>query len=686
MSSLFHNMFLEETKDQIDYIEKEFLKLEKNGYDDEIIVSTLRMAHSIKGVCNTLNFSNMAKISHLLENVLVDLKDGKTSIQTVIIDILFKLLDSLKKERENISLNKKESLDIKKLTAEVESLYSNLSKNEPEDILKEESKQEEIKMQEKEIKKLEEEKVERQELKLEEDELFLVNNVVEYLNIYKIAIYFSKGTKMKSGKAFLIINNLLGIGEIVQTTPNNYENLKDEEFSDAFFVILATRSSQKEVYENINVISEIEDIGILNIREGKGIDKKKNFKNLGTNKNQVSSVRINMNDIDELLNLMGEFVIDRQKLFDISKSLKRKYGKDEDIIRLNDNLRKIEFITSKMENIIMASRMLPLEYIFSRYERLVRDLSKKLNKNIKIEVYGEKTKIDRNIIEALVEPITHIVRNSIDHGIEDIEERKKSNKSEVAKIVIGARREKDNALIEIKDDGRGINFDKIKEKIRKETFDNEKMEELSEKSLLNYIFESGFTTSKKINELSGRGIGLEIVNREIGKLNGIVDVKTKKNIGTKFIIKVPITLKIIKALLVEICDFRYAIPSSLIIEIIKFKEKKDLNKHLEFVDGKYYYFWKDKELINVLNLANYMSFDCLNTQKTYLIILGHSEKRFGIIVPNILRNENIVIKDLTHFMGKDKIMGENLGILGVSTLGDGGFAQVLDIASLVKEL
>lgn len=679
-------MFLEETKDQIDYIEKEFLKLEKNGYDDEIIVSTLRMAHSIKGVCNTLNFSNMAKISHLLENVLVDLKDGKTSIQTVIIDILFKLLDSLKKERENISLNKKESLDIKKLTAEVESLYSNLSKNEPEDILKEESKQEEIKMQEKEIKKLEEEKVERQELKLEEDELFLVNNVVEYLNIYKIAIYFSKGTKMKSGKAFLIINNLLGIGEIVQTTPNNYENLKDEEFSDAFFVILATRSSQKEVYENINVISEIEDIGILNIREGKGIDKKKNFKNLGTNKNQVSSVRINMNDIDELLNLMGEFVIDRQKLFDISKSLKRKYGKDEDIIRLNDNLRKIEFITSKMENIIMASRMLPLEYIFSRYERLVRDLSKKLNKNIKIEVYGEKTKIDRNIIEALVEPITHIVRNSIDHGIEDIEERKKSNKSEVAKIVIGARREKDNALIEIKDDGRGINFDKIKEKIRKETFDNEKMEELSEKSLLNYIFESGFTTSKKINELSGRGIGLEIVNREIGKLNGIVDVKTKKNIGTKFIIKVPITLKIIKALLVEICDFRYAIPSSLIIEIIKFKEKKDLNKHLEFVDGKYYYFWKDKELINVLNLANYMSFDCLNTQKTYLIILGHSEKRFGIIVPNILRNENIVIKDLTHFMGKDKIMGENLGILGVSTLGDGGFAQVLDIASLVKEL
>lgn len=681
-------MFLEETKDQIDYIEKEFLKLEKNGYDDEIIVSTLRMAHSIKGVCNTLNFSNMAKISHLLENVLVDLKDGKISIEAMVIDILFKLLDSLKKERENISLKKEEFLDLNKLTLEIEDFYSNLASNKlDEDIVEQKPKNLQIKANEEEKKesKGKEDILQKEELKLEEDELFLVNNVVEYLNIYKIAIYFSKGTKMKSGKAFLIINNLLGIGEIIQTTPNNYENLKDEEFSDAFFIIIATRSSQKEVYENINVISEIEDIGILNIREGKGIDKKKHLKDVKAN-NQVSSVRINMTDIDELLNLMGEFVIDRQKLFNISKNLKRRYGNDADIIRLNDNLRKIEFITSKMENIIMASRMLPLEYIFSRYERLVRDLSKKLNKNIKIEVYGEKTKIDRNIIEALVEPITHIVRNSIDHGIEDVEERKKSNKSEVAKIVIGARREKDNVLIEIKDDGRGINFDKIKEKIRKETFDTEKMDELSEKSLLNYIFESGFTTSKKINELSGRGIGLEIVNREIGKLNGIVEVKTKKNIGTKFTIKVPITLKIIKALLVEICEFKYAIASSLIIEIIRFKEKKDLNKYLEIVDGKYYYYWKGKELINVLNLASYMNFDCLDTKKTYLIILGHSEKRFGIIVPNILRNENIVIKDLTHFMGKDKIMGENLGILGVSTLGDGGFAQVLDIASLVKEL
>lgn len=678
-------MFLEETKDQIEYIEKEFLKLEKDGYDDEVIVSTLRMAHSIKGVCNTLNFSNMAKVSHLLENILVDLKDGKISIETIVIDMLFKLLDSLKKERQNISLNKEEHLDIKKLTSETKFLYSKLNQGKDVDKNIQEKKENNIKTNIDKTEKPKEINTKRKELKLEEDELFLVNNVVEYLNIYKIAIYFSKGTKMKSGKAFLIINNLLGIGEIIQTTPNNYENLKDEEFSDAFFVILATRSSRKEVYENINVISEIEDINILNIREGKGIDKKNKLKDTKSN-NQVSSVRINMNDIDELLNLMGEFIIDRQKLFDISKKLKRKYNKDEDIIRLNDNLRKIEFITSKMEDIIMASRMLPLEYIFSRYERLVRDLSKKLNKNIKIEIYGEKTKIDRNIIEALVEPITHIVRNSIDHGIEDIEERKKSNKNEVAKIIIGARREKDSVLIEIKDDGRGINFDKIKEKIKKETFDKEKMKELSEKSLLNYIFESGFTTSKKINELSGRGIGLEIVNREIGKLNGIVEVKTKKNLGTKFTIKVPVTLKIIKALLVQICEFKYAIASSLIIEIIKFKEEEDLNKYLECVDDKYYYYWKEKELINVLNLATYMNFDCLESKKRYLIILGHSEKRFGIIVPNILRNENIVIKDLTHFMGKDKIMGENLGILGVSTLGDGGFAQVLDIASLVKEL
>ncbi|WP_432666634.1 chemotaxis protein CheA [Wukongibacter baidiensis] len=682
INDVYYSMFLEETKEQIEKIEQDLLLLENGNGSMETINDIFRMAHSIKGASATMGFEEMEKLSHSLENLLSKIRDKEIYIDVNILNIFFKGIDGFKYIHQSLSKGEECVIDLNELIEEIDDIVKNGKGSEKKQVVLDDGKEELDK-------KNDAQEIDDIDLELSDYEKALCEKIDLELKLYKIIIIMSSNTKMKSVKAFLIANNLMGIGDIITTDPIDFEQLPDEDFKNTFKIVIATQKEYEEIYKNINSISEIEKIVIKKVRDSKKeVMTPQNVKIVekqgSVKRKEISTIRVDVNKIDKLLNLVGEFIIDKEALNQISDELKRRYKGDPLVSKLVSMIPHINYIGTELQETVMSTRMLSLEHIFNRFPRMVRDLSQKCNKDINFVIEGKETEIDRGIIEELIDPLTHILRNAIDHGFETMAERKLKSKDEVGTLKLIAKHEENNVVIEIEDDGKGINVERIKQKvIEKDLAREEELQTLSDSEIINYIFEPGFSTAKEVTDISGRGVGLNVVRENIRKLNGIIEIKSEEGIGTKFIIKLPLTLAIIQALLIGEECYTFAIPITSIIETLRIKEE-EMEEKIHEVGSFEVFDWRD-QAIPIVRVGEYfeVSKERAN-KKVFIVVVGHSEKRFALIVNKLLGEQEIVIKSMGAFIGRDKLLGNIKGISGVSVLGDGRFAHILDIASLTR--
>ncbi len=524
--------------------------------------------------------------------------------------------------------------------------------------------------------------------KLKELDEYVINIIEEAkekgLNSYKITISLSSQCMLKSARAFIIFNTLESMGDIIYSNPP-VEDIEDENFDLSFVVILISKVDGYKLKEALEGIAEVEKVDITLIEDVKkaigkegtstkmNVQHKSSPSNMKDNKTNIvnrekkigKTVRVDIDRLDNLMNLVSELIIIKTRMDDLSESSNRE--------NMVEAIEYLERITTSLHDAVMKVRMVPIERVFNRFPRMVRDLSKELNKQINLQMLGEETEVDRTVIDEIGDPLIHIIRNSIDHGIEMPEERTRLGKPEEGKLILKAYPDGNNVVIEVIDDGRGIDPVKVKDKaIQKEIITEQEGDMLSEDEIVALLFTPGFSTSDKVSDLSGRGVGLDVVKSKIESINGSVEIETNINIGTKFIIRIPLTLAIIQALLVRLGNEIYAIPLSSITEITDIK-KEDIRD----IQGQEIMLYRGKT-IPVVKLNKLLNIDFNEDVDEYVVVVVRKgEKQAGLLVDSLIGQQEIVIKPLGKYLSKIKYLS------GATILGNGSISLIIDVNSLI---
>ncbi|SHG93134.1 chemotaxis protein CheA [Tepidibacter thalassicus] len=512
------------------------------------------------------------------------------------------------------------------------------------------------------------------------------------LNSYNIKIELDSNCMLKAARAFLVFKSVEEDGEIVYSNPS-VEDIEDENFDKEFDIIVLTKLQEEELRDKLKNISEVKDViikdftGDTPIRnnidnkqsEDKVISKNEinkvvqgKIKNNKEKQNKQrrgktgKTVRVDIDRLDNLMNLVSELIIVKTRLEDIDISSKTQ--------NMNEAIEYLERITTSLHDAVTKVRMVPIERVFNRFPRMVRDLSKELNKEINLIMEGEETEVDRTVIDEIGDPLIHLLRNSIDHGIETPEVRRSLNKNEVGTVKLLAYPDGNNVVIEVCDDGAGINVEKIKNKaVEKGIISKEQAALMDDKEASNLIFAPGFSTADKISDISGRGVGLDVVKTKIEALGGLVEIETERNKGTKFIIRLPLTLAIIQALLVMVGSEKYAIPLNNIKEITNIDKNK-----IRKVEGKDIVLYRGKTL-PLVDLGEVIEIDEKrekDLEEVTVVIVKKGDKDLGVIVDKLIGQQEIVIKSLGKYLS-----GINF-IAGATILGNGSVALIIDTNSL----
>ena len=673
----YHAIFIDETREQLEEMEKEVLAFETGGADGETINIILRMAHSIKGSASTMQLTEIKEVVHLLESLFTKVRSGDAALEGLVMDIVLEAIDTLKELHRFLWDKDFEAPDTTSVISKLKLFEGKAAKTAPENIV---------------------DKSIHTDSDFTDEEANLLRKAKCSGEKLKITVIMNEDAELKSVKAFMICHGIEELGEIMSISPDNYEELEDEEFGSRIVLLLCTEQGEEAVRSVLESITELKDISIKAFMkpEAEGTPKVKSSKaepnifskgcefKYDKKIDEKTSVRVNINKIDKLINLMGEFVLDKEALGRLSKELKKKYGKDPSVLRLIDVFAHISYLGSEMEELVLSTRMLPLGNIFDQFPRMIRDLAIKHSKKVNFIIEGKETGIDRGIIEELVDPLNHILRNSIDHGLETEEERIRNGKDPVGTIRLSASQGKNHVAITVKDDGKGIDVVRVREKaLEKGIISGKESVNLSDEAMLQYIFEPGFSTARKVSEISGRGVGLDVVKSNISKLHGIIDIDTAPNEGTTFTIKLPLTLAIIKAVLMEEGPCTFAVPVSSIVEIIRMRGVDC--KELIHKTGKNEVFSWGDHAIPLVRIGSYFRLNrAVNRDKSYIIVVGNGERKLALMTEQVIGEQEIVIKSIGDFAGSDKLLGEMEGVSGVSILGDGSFAQVIDIAAIMR--
>lgn len=660
------DVFVEEAKEHLQSMNESLLELEKDISNSSIINELFRVAHTLKGMAGTMGFTNMANLTHEMENVLEGVRSNEIILNESIIDVIFECFDVLDYSVSLIATTGEEDDD------NHESLIYKL-----QNIL------------EKDMDNLDDNNSSEDPISLEIDEYVL--NVIEEaqkkgLMTYRIYIKLSPQCMLKSARAFIIFNTLETLGEIIYSNPSA-EDIEDEKFDLDFNLIFVSKVSKNELNEELNNISEIDNIEIKPVLEGKLKDTQtqdvdNNLKRVSkpsiqkdekTNKGNVinkdrkigKTVRVDIDRLDNLMNLVSELIIIKTRMDDLSETSNRE--------NMVEAIEYLERITTSLHDAVMKVRMVPIERVFNRFPRMVRDLSKELNKEVILKMYGEETEVDRTVIDEIGDPLIHIIRNSIDHGIETPEERIKNGKSREGTIILKSYPDGNNVVIEVIDDGRGIDPEKIKDKaVEKDLVSPQEIEIFSEEEIINLLFMPGFSTSEEVSDVSGRGVGLDVVKSKIESINGSVEIDSELNIGTNFIIRIPLTLAIIQALLINLGNEIYAVPLSSITEITSIEES-----HIRNIQGQEIILYRGKT-IPIVRLNKLLGIETNdNIEEQIVIVVKKGDKQAGLLVDSLIGQQEIVIKPLGKYLSNIKYLS------GATILGNGSISLILDVNSII---
>ncbi len=662
--SQYLGVFLEESKEHLGNLNEQLLNLEKNPGNLAALNEIFRAAHTLKGMSSTMGFEDLADLTHHLEDVLSDLKEGLLQPDTYVVDTLFQCLDRVQSIISQIESNGSAEYNNQDLIAILNSIKN---QNYTGDIQLIEDKQKPATAQ------TEEPSI---ELDFNEYELTVMEEAAcKNYQIVAIRVAVDPGSLMKSVRAFMVFKVLEEDSEVIKSIPA-VTDLEDGKFDETFDVVVITKTPLPVLIDRLEHISEIrvDSSHLVNIdqlplhRDDIDVMKsdQKTTEQVDTKRNHKikQTVRVDIDRLDNLMNLVGELVMHKGRLGQIASNRR--------IVELNETIEQIDRISTDLQSVVMKVRMVPIEQVFNRFPRMVRDLAKELNKEIEFIMEGKETELDRTVIDEIGDPLIHLLRNAIDHGLESPSVRTQKGKPRIGTIILRARHEGNSVFIEVEDDGAGIQIERVKNKaVAKGIITAKEAEEMTAEQAVDLLFSPGFSTAENITDVSGRGVGLDVVKSKIESLNGEIQVDSKPGQGTKFVVKLPLTLAIIQALMVAVRDEIYAIPLSTVNETTMLSSE-DIrliqNQEVIVLRGNVLPLYRLDSLLEVPGETV--------SDESYVVVVYKGNKQIGLVVDRLIGQQEIVIKSL------GKVLAGTPGIAGAIVAGDGNVRLILDIDTL----
>lgn len=691
--SQYLEIFIEEAKEHLQSLNEHLLILEREPENENTINEIFRAAHSLKGMSGTMGYKRMQRLTHDMENVFSEIRNGKMKVTSELVDVLFKGLDALEAYLANIQTNADEGEE------DNEDIINALN-----DILKtglgapaeasQAAKTAKATPAAGVVTTGDFGKMKFKGIKIEDHEKkAIVKAGMLGLKVVGLTIYIQEYCVLKGARAFMVNRTLEEHGEIIKLYPSA-QDLEDEKYDfeySAFIITKETPEKLCQVAMNVSEVKEVvgdyivlsdEDVATYTAalkQDEAPVSQPKETSTLkaGNAPAQKSapkpvanrSVRVDIDKLDVLMNLVSELIIAKNGLISISSNS----GIMLDTA-FHEQIEYLERVTTNLHESVMKTRMVPIESVVNRFPRMIRDLSKQLNKEMELYMTGEETELDRTVIDEIGDPLMHLLRNAADHGLESNEERQRLGKNPVGSIFLDAYQDGNNVVIEVRDDGAGIDVEKVKRKaIEKGTITPEQAERMSDKDVIDILFQPSFSTAEKVTDISGRGVGLDVVKTKIEALGGEIEAKTKLGEGSNFIIRLPLTLAIIQSLMVIIGGEKYALPLGSIqtVENIPSADVKTI---------------QGKEVINlrgsvvpIVRLGKIL--DCkpseTEPEELLVVIVKKGERLAGMVVDELIGQQEIVIKSIGKYIKNYKI------ISGATILGNGEVALILDVNSLV---
>jgi len=627
MQEIFQS-FLVETREILEQLDLDLVEIEKSPEDVDLLNQIFRSFHTIKGTSGFLGLEKLQKVTHRGEDILNKLRKGEVSLNDEIMDKVLNAYDVITELVDIIEEKKEEDYDTTQILHDLDTLIAKLENKEPPQV---------------------EEKKEKAAKPAKSTKTTKAAKSTKTTKTTKA----KKTSSAKSKKS-----------EETKAEEKPSEEIKEE--------------PQIESVEIPEETKTVEPAPAPKNDSGKVQADKREEKQTQHLKKGENTIRVDVQRLDELLNIVSELVLGRNRLSQINIEAALQYEGTKLSRDLSETTRQIDLMTTELQLAVMKTRMIKIAKVFNRFPRLVRDLSKELGREVQLEIIGEETELDKTLIEEINDPLVHLVRNSMDHGIEPPEERKKIGKPEQGTITLSAEHEGNNIIISIEDDGKGIDTEAIKEKaISKGIISQEKANELSKQDIFNLIFAPGFSTAKKVTNVSGRGVGMDVVKTNVTKLRGIINIESEVNKGTKIIIKLPLTLAIIQGLLVKVAGETVVVPLNSVIEVVRVPTDQiysvntnDCIKLRETV----------LPLIDIDEALYGMKIQDKEEDWQYVVVVGIAEKRYGLKVSELVGQKEVVIKSLGSYIGNID------GVAGSTIMGDGKVVMILDIAEMVNKI
>ena len=685
--SQYLDIFIDETKEHLQNLNTQILALEQDAENMDTINEIFRAAHSLKGMAGTMGYKRMQTLTHDMENVFSEVRNGVIKVNPEMIDILFQCLDALEEYLATIQQNSDEGTNdnehlIKALNVILETKGGAVAaKEEPKAEVKEEKAATGSK------------KEKWRDIKIGDVERHVIEEAAkENIHAYGISVYVQETCILKAARAFLVFKALEELGDVIVSVPSA-QDIEDERFENDFSIIFLTEHPLQKVIDAIKYVSEIEDaIGEeikleaaepakttavakkaetkVAVKEDKPAapakagDKKAVGKPVATR-----TVRVDIEKLDVLMNLVSELIISKNSLVSVAAN---EVGSSN--LAFNEQIEYLESVTTNLHESVMKVRMVPIESVVSKFPRMIRDLSKKLDKKMELYMTGEETELDRTVVDEIGDPLMHLLRNSADHGLESAEVRKARGKSEVGSIFLNAYQDGNNVVIEVGDDGNGIDVEAVKNKaIERGTITPEQAETMADKDIIDLLFLPSFSTAKQVSDVSGRGVGLDVVKSKIEALSGEIETKTKLGEGSTFIVRLPLTLAIIQALMVVVGGEKYAVSLGTVQTI-----ESIMPEEVRTVQGKEVIHLRGK-VIPLVRLNQVLDVESTKgpDEEMVVLIAKKGDRLAGLVVDDLLGQMEIVIKSMGKFVGKCKL------ISGATILGDGEVALILDANALI---
>ena len=681
-------MFIEESKEHLQACSEHLLELEKNPEDLTIVGEIFRSAHTLKGMSATMGFEDLADLTHKMENVLDAIRNEKIKVTAEILDVVFESVEHLEEMVYDIADGGDGKRDVQSTVELLKRIESGEAAPVNTAPVAQPVTQQNLST------------ASQLDLNLTYDDFektVLLQSSEQEFNAYEISVSLREDCLLKAARVYMVFEILEKNGDVIKSSPT-VERLEEEQFDNEFFVAYISKETAEYLQKMLMKVSEVDKVEIKEINQDVFIPVKTEQKiqtedvvqaaattvannaketkaPASTNGNSKSSghatsktIRVNIERLDILMNLFEELAIDRGRLLSIASEVN--HGE------LNETVERMSRTMGDLQNIVLTMRMVPVETVFNRFPKMVRQLSRDLNKKITLNVVGAETELDRTVIDEIGDPLVHLIRNSVDHGIESPEVRRAKGKPEEGTVELRAYHSGNYVFIEIEDDGAGINRDKVLAKaISRGIVTQEQSFTMTDKQINELILASGFSTADVISDISGRGVGLDVVKTTIESLGGNISIDSTQGVGSVFSIQLPLTLSIISVMLVEIESEIYAIPLSSIIETSIIRNSDILNAHNQKVID---FRGKVVPLVFLEEIFEVPRQEPKDDGFHSVVIVRKGDKLAGLVVDSFIGQQEIVLKSLGNYLTNI------FAISGATILGNGKVALIVDCNALMK--